>query len=146
MNIFQDVNLQILSRFSLCGDSVSVCFVCLSVAVCMLLLLHAAPKTRRLRVVLVLQQQKAARACDLRWFRPPLVDLTTENDSRIERIVRYDQDSDGDKMYKIQKRMRPQLLTTLVQQTRTHVSRPQSQQHRPTASERTEPRRSHAAF
>jgi len=33
----------------------------------------------------------------LRWFRPPLVDLTTENDSRIERIVRYDQDSDDDK-------------------------------------------------
>ena len=40
--------------------------------------------------------------------------------------------------------MQPQ-LTTLVQQTRTHVSRHQSQ-HRPTASERTEPRRSHAAF
>jgi len=45
----------------------------------------------------------------LRWFRPPLVNLTTENDSRIERIVRYDQDSDSDKMYKIEKRMRPQL-------------------------------------
>ena len=41
--------------------------------------------------------------------------------------------------------MLPQ-LTTLVHQTRTHVSRQQSQQHRPTASERTEPRRSHAAF
>ena len=60
--------------------------VCLSVAVCVLLLLHVAPKTRRLRVVLVLQQQKAVRACDLRWFRPPLVNLTTEDDSRIERI------------------------------------------------------------
>ena len=47
----------------------------------------------------------------MRWFRPPLVDLTTEND-RIERIVRYDQDSDGDKMYKIEKRMRPQLTIT----------------------------------
>ena len=86
-------------------------FVCLSVclvAVCVLLLLRAAPKTRRLHVVLVLTQQKAAQACDLRWFRPPLVDLTTENDSRIERIVRYDQDSDGDKMIKIEKTMRPQ--------------------------------------
>ena len=37
-----------------------------------------------------------------RWFRPPLDDLTTENDSRIERIVRYDQDSDDDKMIKIE--------------------------------------------
>ena len=86
--------------------------------------------TSSLRVVLVLQQQKAARACDSRWFHPPLVDLTTEDDSRIETVtglfyvfyVRCDQDSDGDKMYKIEKRMRPQ-LTTLVQQTRTHVSR-----------------------
>jgi len=65
-------------------------------------------------IVLVLIQQKAARACDFRWFRPPLVDLTTEDDSRIERIVRYDQDSDGDKMYKIEKSMRPQL--TLLEQ------------------------------
>ena len=86
LSIIYKLCLSFRSVVSVCLFCLFVCLsVCLSVCrCCVLLLLHAAPKTRRLRVVLVLTQQKAARACDLRWFRPPLVDLTTENDSRIE--------------------------------------------------------------
>jgi len=76
--------------------------------VCVPVCLSVYMRRQKHGVVFSVDITKAARACDLRWFCPPLVDLTTENDSRIERIVRYDQDSDGDKMYKTEKRMRPQ--------------------------------------
>jgi len=89
-------------------------YVCLSVCRCLRAAVAACgAKNTTFTRSSSFTKQKAGRACDLRWFRPPLVDLTTENDSRIERIVRYDQDSDGDKMIKIEKIMRPQ-LTTLV--------------------------------
>jgi len=95
------INYKICIVFALwwvCLPVLSICLsVCLSVCRCLRAAVAAdAPKTRRLGYAYSssFATTKAARACDSRWFRPRLVDLTTENDSRIERIVRYDQDSE----------------------------------------------------